>query len=241
VDRSGVPKNLGAPIVKLVRLAMKGGETSVLRHTLTLLFVLRNAPVPCASPDYSTITDGKPPVLPEELLTFSEKMVRRRKWNIQPKPFNTYLSTSMGPNGPAMLAAYEDLLSLSSQQLKSLEALTLPTDARRKYLRDDYRNWPSILPKGRREKLFTRKLVPIPDKEGKTRVIAIFDYWSQSSLKEVHESLNKILMSIPEDCTFNQGKILDAVNLPEGTIFHSVDLKSATDYFPVNFQTQVMS
>jgi len=83
--------------------------------------------------------------------------------------------------------------------------------------------------------------VPIPDKEGKTRIIAIFDYWSQCSLKPLHDSLNDILRTIKEDCTFNQSAFLAACDLPEGVVYHSVDLKAATDYFPVNFQEMVLS
>jgi len=176
VDRSGLPKNLGRSIVKLVRKAMKGDDEALcLRHTLTLLFVLRNAPVPCPPPDYTSITDGAHPELPDGLLKFAESMVRRCRWKITPKSFSTYLSTSMGPNGPAMLASYEDLNCLTARQRESIGVLTLPNPVRGKYIRDDYSNWPSILPK-KRTRLVTRKLSPIPDKEGKTRVIAIFDY-----------------------------------------------------------------
>jgi len=32
----------------------------------------------------------------------------------------------------------------------------------------------------------TRKIVGIEDKEGKTRVIAIGDYWSQAALRPLH-------------------------------------------------------
>lgn len=87
-----------------------------------------------------------------------------------------------------------------------------------------------------------RKLTPIPDKEGKTRIIAIFDYFSQCSLKPLHESLNKILKDgLKEDCTFNQSNFKSLLDLPPGTVYHSVDLKAATDYMPVNYQEYVLS
>jgi len=146
----------------------------------------------------------------------------------------------MGPQGPAMIGAYDDLNCLSSQQKSSLKVLTRPTEQRDKYFRDDVRLWPSITPKKGCPKT-TRKLVPIPDKEGKTRIIAIFDYWSQCSLRGLHDDLNDILRSIKEDCTFNQGNFLSARDLPEDTVFHSVDLKAATDYFPVNVQEMILS
>lgn len=52
----------------------------------------------------------------------------------------------------------------------------------------------------------TRKLVGIPDKEGKTRVIAVLDYWSQTALRPVHDLLMRILKTIPQDMTFDQGR-----------------------------------
>jgi hypothetical protein len=94
--------------------------------------------------------------------------------------------------------------------------------------------------KSQRRGTSIRRLSEIPDKDGKTRIIAIFDYWSQCSLKPLHESLNKILASIKEDCTFDQGKFRRLLNLPAGTVYHSIDLKSATDKMPVVLQTEIL-
>lgn len=56
-----------------------------------------------------------------------------------------------------------------------------------------------------------RKIVAIPDMEGKSRVIAILDYWSQTALRPLHKFLFGILRRIPQDCTFNQGAFKDSV------------------------------
>jgi len=50
-----------------------------------------------------------------------------------------------------------------------------------------------------------RKLSTVSDIEGKCRVIAIFDYFSQMVLKPIHNSFMDHLREIPTDCTFNQG------------------------------------
>jgi hypothetical protein len=146
----------------------------------------------------------------------------------------------MGPQGPAMLTAYDDLKVLTLEDRFHLRRLTQSSGQRELYLRDDYVLWPSVYDTHSKPKV-ARKLVPIPDKEGKTRIIAIFDYWSQCSLRGLHDSLNDILRSIREDCTFDQSSFLKALDLPEGTVFHSVDLKAATDYFPVNVQEMILS
>jgi hypothetical protein len=66
---------------------------------------------------------------------------------------------------------------------------------------------PSILFTGKAQ--FLRKLVSFPDKEGKVRVIAILDYFSQTVLYPLHSYLFRMLSKIPQDCTFNQGKFIE--------------------------------
>jgi len=82
-----------------------------------------------------------------------------------------------------------------------------------------------------------RRLSYFSDKEGKTRVIAIMDYWTQSVLKPLHEHINKLLKCISTDCTFNQNHFQSC--LTHGP-YHSLDLKSATDRMPVVIQQYVV-
>jgi len=76
-----------------------------------------------------------------------------------------------------------------------------------------------------------RRLSWFPDKESKTRVVAILDYWSQTALKGFHSYLFQVLRKIPQDCTFDQGSF---VNKSRGwEEYYSVDLTAATDRFPI--------
>jgi hypothetical protein len=61
-----------------------------------------------------------------------------------------------------------------------------------------------------KEKIF-RKLTAFADKEGKTRVIAILDYFSQSVLKPLHLYLFNFLKKIDQDCTFDQNSFKDKI------------------------------
>jgi hypothetical protein len=79
-----------------------------------------------------------------------------------------------------------------------------------------------------------RKIEVINDKEGKKRVVAIPDYWLQTIMKSLHESLNRILEKIPEDCTFNQENFKSLVRFFGEDTFHSIDLKAATELMPSN-------
>jgi len=75
--------------------------------------------------------------------------------------------------------------------------------------------------------------------EGKRRPIGIFDYWSQCSLKALHEGLFRILRTLPSDMTFDQGRFARG-RIPSGPYF-SFDLHAATDRFPLSLQIEVLS
>jgi len=82
-----------------------------------------------------------------------------------------------------------------------------------------------------------RKISWFPDKELKTRVIAIGDYYSQTALRGLHKFLFKVLKRIPQDRTFNQGDFSSILNKE---IYYSYDLSSATDRFPIEVIYKLM-
>lgn len=85
-----------------------------------------------------------------------------------------------------------------------------------------------------------RKLTAFPDNEGKTRIIGILDYWSQSALKPIHDALNGILKRIREDCTFDQESFTRGIP-KDCKEFYSFDLKNATDRIPLVIQARLIS
>jgi len=85
-----------------------------------------------------------------------------------------------------------------------------------------------------------RKLSVKADKEGKSRIFGILDYWSQQALYPLHKHIFKILESLESDYTFNQGDGVKSLSKMEGPYF-SVDLSSATDRFPIALQEKVLS
>lgn len=86
-----------------------------------------------------------------------------------------------------------------------------------------------------------RKLSVINDKEGKKRIVAVFDYWSQCVLKPIHKSLSSLLRDLPRDCTFNQNNFKPLVSKMGGKRIYSIDLKAATDRMPLNLQAYVLA
>jgi hypothetical protein len=93
--------------------------------------------------------------------------------------------------------------------------------------------------KGSSKEPYLGKLSVVTDVAGKSRVIAIINYWIQISLKPLHDSILKLLAEIPTDGTYDQLK--PVFDLPKGIKYSSFDLSSATDRLPIDVQCQVLS
>jgi hypothetical protein len=79
----------------------------------------------------------------------------------------------------------------------------------------------------------------INDPELKQRVIAMSGYTTQLLLKPIHDNLLNMLKRFPQDRTFDQNPHNNWK--PNGNSFHSLDLSSATDRFPLHLQTKLLS
>lgn len=195
--------------------------------------------------DISTIESpygGKPlDITPLE----HSRVVKRLKIRPMPVSWSAFhMSVKRGPMGPAMFSAnwelhliselVPDLILVAGDKfgswIKHLLGGTLIGGVLVSFL--DY------IPKPRGTPCL-RKLSHFSDKEGKTRVIGICDYWTQSALKPVHSALAEVLRGISADCTFNQGRVTRALSFP-GPYF-SFDLSNATDRMPLLLQKKVVA
>lgn len=81
-----------------------------------------------------------------------------------------------------------------------------------------------------------RRLSLVRDVDGKTRVVAMLDYWTQWALKPYHDRIMRLLRRIPMDVTFGQdiSPFGDTAHS-----YHSIDLTNATDRFPISLQKEV--
>jgi hypothetical protein len=86
------------------------------------------------------------------------------------------------------------------------------------------------------------KLSTVHDVAGKTRVIAITNWWIQIALYPVHKGVFDFLKGLETDGTFNQHapiwRMMDDVYSDK---FYSFDLSAATDRLPIDLQEQVLS
>jgi len=85
-----------------------------------------------------------------------------------------------------------------------------------------------------------RRLSVFPDSEGKTRIIAIGDYWSQTVLRPIHNIIYAILQDIPTDQTFCQAEGISGL-LSRDTKHFCFDLTAFTDRFPITIVKGILS
>jgi hypothetical protein len=137
------------------------------------------------------------------------------------------LSSCLDKVQPIFDQIESDFLSKRNAQIEKLKESKRMNKRKLKHLIRSLRV-PNLL-----ETKYVRKITGLPDQEGKTRTVAIFDYFSQTVLRPLHNYLFSILKGIPQDCTFNQGSF--AEKLRTHGFSASTDLSAFTDRFPIVF------
>jgi hypothetical protein len=92
--------------------------------------------------------------------------------------------------------------------------------------------------------LVTGRLHSIEEWGGKTRIVAILDYWTQALLTPLHNTINHFLRQIPMDGTFDQLSIIAKVQAwtaDESKKVYSFDLSAATDRIPILIQRDLLA
>jgi len=151
------------------------------------------------SPDLTTITDPCQTVIPHNLGEELAGVVRKLGWKItQPVWEECHVSTKSGPNAQALVSSIEDAHLLSDQQISDLlvvggselvraievaRSLSLLTWLS-KFVIKTRKGERGLTPKG-----FVSRISAVKDKEAKCRIVAILDYWTQSALYPLHDSL----------------------------------------------------
>jgi len=172
-----------------------------------------------------------------------KKILDDHKVRLSPEWTNLHWTTKAGPHGPALWTCLRDLVSLP-ETLKQDIFLLGGNNLRLKMeslMRVPLKTYSALQlyfdPKGVLKPF--RKLSVVKDKEAKRRIIAIFDYWSQSALKPLHDQLFSCLRKFQSDRTFNQTDVSSILNCPGP--YYRFDLTRATDRFPLSFQIEVLS
>jgi len=222
------------------------GTTEGLKGLFTLLNIGRCFTFK-ADPDTSTISDlwkGTDSVTESELLTaFTNLGIPQGKIGEFDGKF--HMTTKRGPQGQALLTCLTELTLLPLELKASIELLG-GSDLKSIINKLTGSHWGlswaklwSLIFPPRSNSL--RKLSYFSDPEGKVRVIAIFDYWSQTALLPLHRGIMKYLSRLEMDGTKNQNFFTQKALMPEeDNSFWSLDLTAATDRMPIALQERVV-
>jgi len=156
------------------------------------------------------------------------------------------ISTKGGPNGKAIFTARADAIAMftNSSVMKAFTALaehmkmgSLVNDMLSCVDLPDF-----VSPREDDYKL--GRLHTIEEWGGKMRVVAIVDYWTQTLLDPIHQTVNYFLRGLQADGTFDQTAVAEIVKARTRDIsgkVYSFDLSAATDRLPVIFQESILA
>jgi len=153
----------------------------------------------------------------------------------------------MGPNGPSLITPMTDLRGLGKHPLLYNSVSELLRITNPSAYSSLTKMWGALyLEESKsRHNSYPGKvglIAQLCEGGGKTRNIALVDFWSQNALKWVHDEVFEILKKEPCDGTFDQDRAFILARdkaLISGECY-SFDLSAATDRFPLGIQSEVV-
>lgn len=171
---------------------------------------------------------------PDEVKAVMDMMLAGKSILLDTEWKDFHFSGKSGPNGVAMKSAITELTSVLRSTDSLIGALAgVGLNSILQFFKGLIANDDSfqrVVSKSNKL-VHLGRLACFGDKEGKTRVVALLDYWSQSALRPLHSSLMRVLKGLPTDCTFNQDNFLRILSLPGP--YYSIDLTNVTDRMPL--------
>jgi hypothetical protein len=255
----GVTKDGFAKTLLPLRELVDSKDPQSLRFVLTLLGVSRS--FPCEVPaDYSSIDmpfKGTTKTIDNDfVISFVKDFTGHFNPLVnRPEPSRAFLSMKAGPaGGPAILSTAIAAANYTGANLWGLAQIggdrfmSWVKDMKMSVnLRLDARNVPSPYGdeaklKSHKPELRNRKFISISDPEAKHRIVACFDYISQFALSPFSEfCFDRLKTCFPQDRTYTQDPFINLKGVAKGMKFHSFDLSSATDRFPIQLQQQLIT
>jgi hypothetical protein len=239
VDKRGIPKTLW-PIRPLIK-----SDRNELRLALCIARCYEKIKLPIDFNTESIQTPSRKGVgyleTTHNFKIFLEKFSKKYPWyigslvirdSLNPRVFTT---TSMGPNGPAVANAHLDARAVYNDKVLYESFVKLNDVLGQNWITKWLLNHLHYVPENKR--LLTGRLGFSAEPGGKTRVFAIGDYWSQTSLKVIQDSLYNTLKTISTDCTKDQDKGFKSLLIEsKGKPTYCFDLSSASDRIPAEMQ-----
>jgi len=154
-------------------------------------------------------------------------------------PVDFYLSNKAGPQGKSTLTAHRCWLSFNEKFINTLSKLAIGGFAK-EWLSKSHKFWNNNI-ESLLKTPYNRvpgKLSVVKDPEGKFRIIAIVDFYTQLLLKKLHSAQFKVIRNIKCDRTFTQSPYHNWDS--SDNQFWSLDLSAATDRFPRTLQFRLI-
>lgn len=236
-DKDGYPKEL----IPLKPLLTGNADLQRIGLTITRFYekiVLpvqwNPAPITEPGPEINIITE-------EKLKSFAESWCKSLGIRNVRIPARDKIIGRMvkGPNGPAIMTSHYDAVAVVKDKVLHKNLSKLATLTGNKWMIDLMED---LANEHADNNYISGRISLLQEGGGKTRTIAVGDYWSQNILQSIHDKLMYILRKMETDGTYNQGNQVDRIStLSLGHKTYSFDLTSATDRFPVRVQEILLS
>lgn len=150
------------------------------------------------------------------------------------------MTMKSGPNGQALVYACHDLDALRRDEDLLHSIVRLNSLTGNDWINTMMRN--NFLDQPIKKKCYHSRLSFSAEGGGKTRTFAIVDYWSQFSLRPIHDSLMAILQRLETDGTYDQESAFKRIlDKSKGHRTWCFDLSGASDRIPVKVQAIMMT
>jgi hypothetical protein len=244
-DKTGFPK-----ILNPWKKWLKSADNSDNKQFINTIFgVVKSLRLP---PKIETETITSPSSAEPEMV--QEFVNYCKNWKGVPKDISLIqdetlpLRSTKGPNGYSSSTSLNDLLGLVFNTPKLMQAVFTLLGYSNPGAQDLFQFWALNMQVDKSAcdkftKRETSRLRFLSDKAGKTRVVALADYWSQTSLLPLHKFFMNFLKGRKTDCTYRQGHLANILKLKtkHKVFVGTADMTAFTDRFPKEPQVAIVS
>jgi hypothetical protein len=202
------------------------------------LAIFRSVEVFYLPPDHDISTVKQQPTYElnviKDILKYIPSFVRKLN-RLSYRDLFYHFTVKNGPNGPALTTSDTDLVSVR-QDIKLYSSIKTISE-----ILNDTKFPPDEFEPDKPVGLHS-KLTQFSAKAGKTRTIAVIDYYSQRALHPLHQALMDLLKSLESDGTFSHRNVGNYVQekTKEKSFIQTSDMTAFTDLFPAILQQKLL-
>jgi len=228
-DRNGFPSE-----IRLFKPYLRNEDPAVVKMALA---IFRSVELFRLPPSHDIETVLRQPQYDEEvvkdIISFIPRFVRRLS-KPQYRDMLYHYTVKNGPNGPALANSDTDLGAVR-QDTDIYDALRM-VSAKLNDTNFPDENYP-VTKTG-----IHSRLTQFSEKAGKTRTIAVVDYYSQRALYPLHQSLMRLLRGLSSDGTYSHRNVGNYAKqkTKEKSFISTSDMTAFTDLFPAVIQYQLL-